>query len=63
MSCKETSFFRIVKFVKLIQKNVVNLIFVNCLRFTKREKLINISEYIYASIINTQFSNRISSKQ
>lgn len=44
MRFKETSFFRIVKFVKLIQKNVVNLIFVNCLRFTKREKLINISE-------------------
>ena len=46
MSFKETSFFRIVKFVKLIQKNVVNLIFVNCLRFTKREKQILISEYI-----------------
>jgi hypothetical protein len=36
MGWKETSSFEFVKFVKLIQKNVVNLIFVNGLMFTKR---------------------------
>jgi len=46
MSFKETSLLQFVKFVKLIQKNVVNLIFVNCFRFTKPEKQILISEYI-----------------
>lgn len=46
MSFIETSFFQFVKFVKLNQKNVVNLIFVNCLRFTKLEKQIFIPEYI-----------------
>jgi len=57
MSFIETSFIQFVKFVKLIQKNVVNLIFVNCLRFTKRENRFLSQNIFYASAINTEIFN------